>query len=293
MRAHTITTTSRPRRVAGHVVLALALGVCALAIPVSACASPADAPVDGWAPKYIASGSSDSSQPVGGSDYALVSSIAPSASEQSSPSGPGDSSLNGEPTFVSDSPAATGDGFDWPSAAVILTGVFWSYLMVMASIFPDLGSQDLQRFVLYNLAGVIGVIIAAIRGRAMAATLLAGGSVECHTLALRQTVYAGGDHPDCAGGRHGSNGLADTEILAALWLLVGALWSLFALPSFSAQEVGGPAFLLGGARAENAAARSGGKGACGPNGSRRRPPLASACAVRSPMRKGRNHGSCT
>ncbi len=75
--------------------------------------------------------------------------------------------------------------------AVILTVVFWSYLMVMASIFPDLGRQDLQRFVLYNLAGVIGVIIAAIRGRAAAATMLAGGFVECHTLALKQTVYVG------------------------------------------------------------------------------------------------------
>jgi hypothetical protein len=118
MRAHTVTTTSRPRRIAGHVVLALALGVCALAIPVSARASPADAPVDGWPPKYIAGGSSDSSKPVGGADYSLVSSITPPASEQRSPSGSGDSSLNGEPTFVSDSPAATGDGFDWPSAAV-------------------------------------------------------------------------------------------------------------------------------------------------------------------------------
>jgi lipopolysaccharide/colanic/teichoic acid biosynthesis glycosyltransferase len=75
--------------------------------------------------------------------------------------------------------------------AVILTVVFWSYLMVMASIFPDWERQDLQRFVLYNLAGVIGVIIAAIRGRAMAATLLAGRFVDCHTLALKQTVYIG------------------------------------------------------------------------------------------------------
>jgi hypothetical protein len=118
MRAHTITTTSRPRRIAGHVVLALALGVCALAIPVSARASPADAPVDGWPPKDIASGSSDSSQPGGGRDYSLVSSITPPSSEQRAPSGSGDSSLTGEPTFDSDPPATTGDGFDWPSAAV-------------------------------------------------------------------------------------------------------------------------------------------------------------------------------
>ena len=74
---------------------------------------------------------------------------------------------------------------------VILTVVFWSYLMVMVSIFPDFGSRDLQRFVLYNLAGVIGVIIAAIRGRRATATLLAGGFVECHRLALKQTLYVG------------------------------------------------------------------------------------------------------
>jgi hypothetical protein len=102
---------------ARHVVLALALGVCALAIPVSARASPADAPVDGWPPEYIASGSSDSSQPGGGSDYSFVNSITQPASEQRSLSGSGDS-LNGEPTFDSDPPVTTGDGFDWPSAAV-------------------------------------------------------------------------------------------------------------------------------------------------------------------------------
>jgi hypothetical protein len=118
MRAHTITTTSRPRRIAGHVVLALALAVCTLAIPVSARASPADAPIDGWPPKDIASASSDSSQPRGARDYSLDSSITPPASEQRSPSGSGDSSLNGEPTFDSDPPVTTGDGFDWPSAAV-------------------------------------------------------------------------------------------------------------------------------------------------------------------------------
>ena len=118
MRAHTITTKCRPRRMARRLVLALALGVSAVAIPVSASASPVDGTVDGRAAEYIASGSSDSSRPGGGSDYSFVSSIAPPASEQSSPSGSGDSSLNGEPTFVSDPPATTGDGFDWSSAAV-------------------------------------------------------------------------------------------------------------------------------------------------------------------------------
>ena len=117
MRAHTITTRRRTRGEARHFVLALALAISALVVPMSASAS-ADAPVEGWPPKYFARGSSDSSQPVGGWEYSLVSSIAPPASEQASPSGPGDSSLNGEPTFVSDSPPATDDGFDWWSAAV-------------------------------------------------------------------------------------------------------------------------------------------------------------------------------
>jgi hypothetical protein len=118
MRAHTIATTSRPKRMARHVVVALALGVSALAIPGSASASPVDAPFDGWTLKYTASGSSDSGQPVAGSDYSLVSSITPPAGEQGPPSGSGDSALNGQPTFVSDSSSATADGFDWSSAAV-------------------------------------------------------------------------------------------------------------------------------------------------------------------------------
>lgn len=75
--------------------------------------------------------------------------------------------------------------------AVILTVVFWSYLTVMSVVFKDAAAQNFQRFVLYNLAAVVGLIIAAIRGRAAAATLLAGGFVESHTLALKQTVYVG------------------------------------------------------------------------------------------------------
>jgi hypothetical protein len=85
MRAYSVTTKCRPGRKARHLGLALALCVCALAIPVSASASPVDAPA---------------------------------ASQQSSPSSADYSSLDDEPTFVTDSPAATGDGFDWSSAAV-------------------------------------------------------------------------------------------------------------------------------------------------------------------------------
>jgi hypothetical protein len=85
LRAHTATTKYRTRGEARRFVLVLALAVSALTVPVSASGSPVDAPP---------------------------------ASERGSPSGLGDSSLNGEPTLVSDSPAATGDGFDWASAAV-------------------------------------------------------------------------------------------------------------------------------------------------------------------------------
>jgi exopolysaccharide biosynthesis polyprenyl glycosylphosphotransferase len=75
--------------------------------------------------------------------------------------------------------------------AVILTVVFWIYLPIISAVFKDSGTPNFQRFILYNLAAVAGLVIAAIRGRSAAATLLAGGFVECHTLALKQTVYVG------------------------------------------------------------------------------------------------------
>ena len=75
--------------------------------------------------------------------------------------------------------------------AVILTVVFWIYLPMMSVVLKDSETPDFQRFFLYNLAAVVGLVIAAIRGRSAAATLLAGGFVQCHTLALKQTVYIG------------------------------------------------------------------------------------------------------
>ena len=74
--------------------------------------------------------------------------------------------------------------------AVILTVVFWTYLVITGAVSNGV-SGGAQRFILYNLAGVLGLVIAAVRGRSAAATLLATGFVESHTLALRQTVYAG------------------------------------------------------------------------------------------------------
>jgi exopolysaccharide biosynthesis polyprenyl glycosylphosphotransferase len=74
--------------------------------------------------------------------------------------------------------------------AVILTVVFWTCLVIIGVVFNDI-IEGYHRFLLYNLAGVFGLMIAAIRGRSAAATLLAGGFVECHNLALKQTVYVG------------------------------------------------------------------------------------------------------
>ena len=75
--------------------------------------------------------------------------------------------------------------------AVILTLVFWLYLAIVFFVFRYPDVQASQRFILYNLAAVVGLAIAAIRGREAAATMLAGGFVDGHTLALKQTAYIG------------------------------------------------------------------------------------------------------
>jgi hypothetical protein len=129
MRAHTITTISRRRRSARRSrVLALGLGICALAIPASASAYPVTG--DPSSVNSITGGSSESSRPPGGSDPSSVNSIAPPASSPSGSDGSqrtdtGYSSVNaisgapaGEPTLVTGAPAGTSDGFDWGSALV-------------------------------------------------------------------------------------------------------------------------------------------------------------------------------
>jgi hypothetical protein len=115
MRAQTITTTSRsnqPRRR----LIALALGLCALAIPASAAAQPIDGPNS-----YVneISGNAD------GSDYSSVNAIVPPESEPgtgSTDSGYSSvSAISGPvadtPTLAS-APAGDTDGFDWVSALV-------------------------------------------------------------------------------------------------------------------------------------------------------------------------------
>jgi exopolysaccharide biosynthesis polyprenyl glycosylphosphotransferase len=71
--------------------------------------------------------------------------------------------------------------------AVILTVLYWIFLIAIRG-WP---LPDYPPFILYNVAVVGGLIISAIRGRSAAATLLAGGFVNYHTLALKQTVYIG------------------------------------------------------------------------------------------------------
>ena len=74
--------------------------------------------------------------------------------------------------------------------AVVLTVLYWVFLIAYPRC-SRLAVAYYPPFILYNVAAVFGLIIAAIRNRSDAATLLAGGFVNYHTLALKQTVYIG------------------------------------------------------------------------------------------------------
>ena len=75
--------------------------------------------------------------------------------------------------------------------AVVLTVLFWIFLTAISPMIQGGAVASYPRFILYNVAAIVGLIIAAIRGRSTAATLLAGGFVNYHTLALKQTSYIG------------------------------------------------------------------------------------------------------
>ena len=75
--------------------------------------------------------------------------------------------------------------------AVVLTVLYWLFLIAVFPMIQGWSIAHYPPFILYNVAAVVGLIIAAFRGRSDAATLLAGGFVNYHQLALRQTVYAG------------------------------------------------------------------------------------------------------
>ena len=75
--------------------------------------------------------------------------------------------------------------------AVVLTVLYWVFLIAISPLIRPGGTLDYPPFILYNVGAVLGLIIAAIRNRSDAATLLAGGFVNYHKLALKQTVYIG------------------------------------------------------------------------------------------------------
>ena len=75
--------------------------------------------------------------------------------------------------------------------AVVLTILYWLFLTAISPMIKGGSVANYQPFVLYNLAAVVGLIIAGLQGRSSAATLLVGGFVNNHTLALKQTVYIG------------------------------------------------------------------------------------------------------
>jgi hypothetical protein len=99
MRRHTITTTTGRARSARRRVIALVLGVCALAIPATASA----APQIPHGADYSSLSASAAPQVPHGADYSSLSATPPPMSE---------------PTIASDSPSASADGFDWGDAAL-------------------------------------------------------------------------------------------------------------------------------------------------------------------------------
>jgi lipopolysaccharide/colanic/teichoic acid biosynthesis glycosyltransferase len=75
--------------------------------------------------------------------------------------------------------------------AVVLTVLYWVFLIAISPMIQGSSVANYEPFILYNLAAIVGLIIAMIRNRSNAATLLAGGFLDYHTLALKQTVYIG------------------------------------------------------------------------------------------------------
>jgi hypothetical protein len=123
MGAHTITNSFLRKR--WRRALALALGLCALAIPTSATAEQVDS--DYSTVNAISGDSNGSSQQQAGSDYSSVNSIVPPTTElrRSQPVDAGYSSVNAitgppaeAPTLVGGPSGSASDEFDWASALV-------------------------------------------------------------------------------------------------------------------------------------------------------------------------------
>ena len=124
MRARTITTTTRRRRRARRRLIALALGVCALAVPASAGAFLVDGGHKSAAAVSAYESSGSGGSPGAGSIIVLRrdgSEAEPFVADLGSRY----SSVNaitgapaGEPTLVSGPPASATDGFQWGDAAL-------------------------------------------------------------------------------------------------------------------------------------------------------------------------------
>jgi hypothetical protein len=110
MRAHTTIISRRRRKARRRRAVALALGICALAIPASASADPST--YQDYSMNATTPPESEPSQPGGGSGGS------PDVSSGYAAHTTGIGSSSGEPTVVSASPAKTPEGFDWASAAV-------------------------------------------------------------------------------------------------------------------------------------------------------------------------------
>lgn len=110
MRAHTITIITRPRRGARRGVVAIVLGVCALAIPASASAVGGPSGADRVELPGAVGPLNGAPQVPHGADYLSVSANPPIALRRDG--------LQAEPTVVSASPSDSSDGFDWGDAAV-------------------------------------------------------------------------------------------------------------------------------------------------------------------------------
>ena len=111
--------------------------------------------------------------------------------------------------------------------AVIFTVVFWIYLVITGSFPRELAGVLSDLFCI--ILGVLGLVIAAVPGRSAAATLLATGFVESHTLALKQTVHVGIAMLIRAAGRHGCDGPRSSENIAAPRIFV-VLYGVFFVP---------------------------------------------------------------
>ena len=75
--------------------------------------------------------------------------------------------------------------------AIILTVVFWLYVSAILAAPAFRGAWELPVLLIYNLAGVIGIIVASIRGRSKAPTLLVRHVRVYHRVASKPTLWVG------------------------------------------------------------------------------------------------------